>query len=155
MRFIGASVAQVFYQQFSESMRQGHGSKILLLRTWGHLAILGFIPTFVFFLFGKDIFSFVFGVQWSEAGEIASCLSPWLYALFISSPTSTAYLVLELQKISLFFGIASLIYRPLWFFIGSSINNIYFSLYAFVISEVCQIILYNMVLWKKMPKETR
>jgi len=153
MTFIGTSVSQVFYQKFSDTIKDGENGINVIMKTWVGLAIVGFVPLLVIFLFGEKIFAFVFGTNWHEAGKIASILSPMVLLMFISSPTSTAYAVLRIQHIGLIFGAIVFVYRPLTFYIGSIFDNIYIGLKILVILETIQTFCYNLVVFTKIKNE--
>ncbi|MFC4891878.1 lipopolysaccharide biosynthesis protein [Pseudofrancisella aestuarii] len=149
MGIIGGAIGQNFYQEFSNRINNNNkkSAKILLLKVWMFLFAIGIFPTILLFIYGPELFSFLFGESWKEAGDIASILA-WMYLfIFISSPTSRAYLVLGLQNIGLYFGIISLVYRGFIFYIS---DNIMQALYLFVLAEIVQIICYNLILWRKL-----
>jgi O-antigen/teichoic acid export membrane protein len=57
------------------------------------------------YLFAEQIFTFVFGNKWTEAGQVASVLAPWLFLNFISSPLSPIFIIINKQEIMLIFSI--------------------------------------------------
>jgi O-antigen/teichoic acid export membrane protein len=148
--FIGSSVAQVFYQKFSQFQKDPHKQKELLFSTWKKLFLIGVIPFSVIFFFGVEIFSFIFGNNWSEAGRMASILSPMIFVMFVSSPTSTAYFVFGMQRINLWFGLFVFLMRPLSLLLGYTFKSLYMGLYVMVILEVIIIFVYNITLIYKM-----
>ncbi len=93
MAFIGSSVAQPFYQEFTDIVNSGGKAKKLLTQTWLHLFLVGFFPLFIIFLYGEILFGLIFGNEWVFALKIASILSPLILLNFISSPTSTKYIL--------------------------------------------------------------
>ncbi len=150
---IGVSVGQVFYQKFTELYNSNGNLKKLILKTWYSLFLIGVIPMIVIAIWGSEIFSFIFGEEWTDSGRMASFLCIMLFFMFISSPTSSAFIVLRLQKISLIFGIFLLIIRPLAFYIGYYYQDFYLALTVLVTMEVIQIIIYNLVIWIKIEKK--
>jgi O-antigen/teichoic acid export membrane protein len=82
---------------------------------------LAVLPFTVLALWGQPIFSFIFGNEWAYSGQLAQILSPWLFAVFISSPLSTILIAMEKQKISMIFNIMLLIFRILALLIGGLI----------------------------------
>jgi O-antigen/teichoic acid export membrane protein len=50
------------------------------------------------FLYGEQIFSFIFGENWKEAGLYSEIMAPWLMINFILSPISQIPTVLKRQK---------------------------------------------------------
>lgn len=150
MVLIGAAIGQVFYQRFSQAWPDRGAAYELLIRTWRMLCLAGIIPAIVMMIFGSDLFSWVFGREWTTAGELAGILAPLIFVTFVSSPTSTSYLVLGMQKRSLFFAMTSLVYRPGAFFFGMSMNSLHAALVALVCAELVQISFYNWLLVKRL-----
>jgi O-antigen/teichoic acid export membrane protein len=149
---IGAAVGQVFYQRYAAVWPHQEAAKKLLFKTWKYLALIGAFPLLIILLWGEEIFSLVLGRQWLHAGEIASVLAPMLFVMFVSSPTSSMFLVLGLQKYSLFFGLSFLLYRSVSFFIGWHFNSITIGLWCWVVLEMGTIAIYNLIALKKMTK---
>lgn len=59
-------------------------------------------PIFItLFLFGEQIFSFVFGEAWSVAGEFVEILSPLFLIRFVARPLSSLMIVFQKQKLQL------------------------------------------------------
>ena len=147
---IGTSVGQVFYQKFSENTHNIQSRKALLTKTWRHLALIGLVPMIICFMYSAPIFAFVFGEEWRLAGEIAAILSPYLYAQFVFSPTSTVFIALKQQNINLIFGFFVMTYRILVLWFGHHINNFMAALQILVIVEIIEIFIYDYILWKKL-----
>jgi O-antigen/teichoic acid export membrane protein len=99
---------------------------------------LAIIPFTILALWGNLIFGFVFGNEWEYSGSLARILSPWLLAVFISSPLSTILIAKEKQKISMIFNIFLLLFRILALSIGGLIlkdmtmSIVLFSLTGFI-----------------------
>lgn len=150
MSLIGGAVGLVFYQRFSKVWPDVPAARRLLFKTWKILALAGLLPTVVVMVFGESIFSFVLGEAWREAGVMAAVMAPMLLAMLVSSPTSTSYLVIGLQKYSLIFGLASLVYRPLSLYLGFLNKNIYLALFLYSCFEIFQIFLYQFLAFRKL-----
>jgi O-antigen/teichoic acid export membrane protein len=151
MAFIGTSVSQTFFQKFNEIKdNKTIHPKVFILKIWSILFLIGIIPLSLIFFFGVDIFSFVFGNEWSKAGQIASILTPMILVSFISSPTSTSFIILNEQKYSLIFGIVLLIIRPLAFYIGYINGDFFTGLRLLVVFEILEMFFYNIIVWKKL-----
>jgi lipopolysaccharide exporter len=148
--FVGVSVGQVFYQKLTETYYNNGDCRKLIIKTWKTLFFIGLVPMVVLLLFGKEIFILVFGEAWGNAGKFASILSIPLYFTFCSSPTSSAYAVFRIQHLSLLFGVFSVILRPLAFYIGFLQRNISTSLILLAFVEITLIIIYNIVLLRKV-----
>lgn len=149
---IGAAVGQVFLRQFSETWPDAPAARQLLFKTWKVLGLVGLVPTVLVVLFGEELFGLVLGEAWRGAGTVAMVIAPMLFAMLISSPTSGTFLVLGMQRHSLFFGIAVLIYRPICILFGLIGNNLMLGLAVWVIVELIQILIYQLLVVQRVYK---
>lgn len=108
---INASVGKVFVQRIAEASHKGENLKNLIIRTTLGMAAVGIIPFLVIIAFGPWIFGFVFGSEWTVAGDYARWLSLWLFFGFINVPSVTAIPFLKLQKHLLLYEIVAVIAR--------------------------------------------
>lgn len=152
MALVGGAMGQVFMQRFSSAIENPELAKKTLKQSWLILFAMGVVPFLVVFAVGDHIFVAILGEEWSNSGLLAKILAPMAFAMFISSPTSGAFIILGIQKYSPFFGLASLIYRPASLFVGYYFGNIYFGLLFWVVFEILQIFLYQTVAWKNIKK---
>lgn len=150
MSLIGGAISQVFFQRFSGCWPNVSASRQLLFKTWLVLFLLGLFPMVAVLAYGGEIFVLILGEAWRGAGELAGTLAPMLFVMLISSPTSSAFLVLGLQKYSLYFGISFLVYRVFCIFIGITLNDLLFGLRLWVCIEIIVIIVYNAVIVQRM-----
>lgn len=152
---IGGAIGQNFYQEFSNRINSNkkESAKLLLLKVWTLLFAIGIVPTILIFFYAEELFSFLFGENWKEAGVIAAVLV-WMYLFsFISSPTSGAYLVLGLQNIGFYFGVAQLIGKVISVSVLVMSNNILLFFYSLAGIEIFLIFLYNIVILNKIYKK--
>jgi O-antigen/teichoic acid export membrane protein len=100
---LGGSLSQVFFQKVASAKKN---ELFNIVKKFIAKATLIAVPIFlIIFLFSVDIFTFIFGDDWSLAGRSASIMAPWLFLNFISSPLSTLFIVLNKQEIVLVFSI--------------------------------------------------
>jgi len=97
---VGQAVGQVL---FGASRSAIHERKLfpLAIRVSSVLAALAVLPTLILFLFAPDIFSFVFGEVWREAGQYASWMILGLAVQFVYSPLSMLLMATEGQQLNL------------------------------------------------------
>ncbi|MFC1867384.1 lipopolysaccharide biosynthesis protein [Thermodesulfobacteriota bacterium] len=127
MSLIGGAVARVFFQR--AAVAKNDGTLPLVVRnTFTRLMALGSFPLLLVMVIGKDIFSVVFGSQWMEAGVYAQILAPWLLFVFLGSPISTLFSVLEMQESYLLFNSVLLATRVASLVAGGIANSILISL---------------------------
>ncbi len=142
---VGSAYAQTFFQRFVSFLQSNNtmGARKFLYQSWIILFSLIIVPAIVTILFGQPIFTFIFGAEWSESGKIASILIFYIMFSFISSPTSSTYIALRMQKYSLIFGIVVLTYRFSAYYIGYLFGDFYLALTILIICEIIEIIIYN------------
>jgi O-antigen/teichoic acid export membrane protein len=88
MTIIGNSVGEVYRVRAAEYFQQHGECRQIFLHHVGLLAIAGVFPWLVLFFWGPALFAFVFGPQWSEAGEMATILSFVVWFQLVSTPLS-------------------------------------------------------------------
>jgi O-antigen/teichoic acid export membrane protein len=98
MNFIGGAISQVFYQEASDNFNQDKPLKPLVNRTLKQTGLLISVVLIVLLFFGPQLFAFVFGERWREAGVYAQILSPWVCLDFIRAPLSQIPLILKQQN---------------------------------------------------------
>jgi O-antigen/teichoic acid export membrane protein len=101
LNMLSMSVGQVFFQQISKYVKNQVPIFPFLRSTGFKLALLGFPGLFLIFLVGPVMFQFIFGENWTRAGEIASILAPYFYIRFIASPLSPIFALIGKQYLSL------------------------------------------------------
>jgi O-antigen/teichoic acid export membrane protein len=94
---IGGAISQVFFQRGVEAHSSGELCA-LVESLFSRMLIIGLFPTMILMLIGADLFSFVFGQEWREAGVFTQILAPWALIWFLSSPLSMVYAIQDKQK---------------------------------------------------------
>lgn len=110
---IGKSVGDVFYPRISEAANCGEPLTRLVRKATLSLAFVGLVPYGLVILFGPWLFAFVFGSEWTLAGEYARWLSLWILFAFMNQPSVRALPVLHAQSFHLVFTIFQLAIRIL------------------------------------------
>ncbi|MBL0071339.1 MAG: oligosaccharide flippase family protein [Bacteroidetes bacterium] len=98
LTMIGTSFSIVFYKEASEKVANNQKITKLLRTTILTLAAISFPVFLVIMIIGPDLFAFVFGESWRDAGVYARILSPYLFMNFISSPVSHLPVILNKQR---------------------------------------------------------
>ena len=135
MSLVGSAIAQVFFQRAAEAHKSGNLAPLVQSIAEVLLKIIVF-PVLLLAIVGPELFSFVFGDIWSEAGVYIQILSIWIIFWFLYSPLSTIYVVLERQKLGLWFNLVNLSTRFLSLIIGGIAGSVYLALALFSISGV-------------------
>lgn len=100
MAFLGQAVGQSLYGHAREAARNG-GLYRLVSRIAITLALLILLPLIGIFTWGEQLFTFIFGANWSEAGRYAAWLILGSAVQFIYSPLSLMLMVTNSQHINL------------------------------------------------------
>ena len=131
---IGGSIRQVYYQEASELYRNNKSILNLYIKTSLNMGKLFIIPFFIVLFFGKDIFSILFGNNWSNAGIIAQILIFWVFTTFVNPPSTLMFQIYNIQNIQLIIELVSLFFRVLAIYLGFILfNSYYYSILGFMI----------------------
>lgn len=107
MNFAGAAMAQVFYQQATETYNNRGDLTALVKNTIFKSALMALPVLIILLLFGPQLFSFVFGPKWTEAGVYARILAPWILLDFVRAPLSQVPIIVGKHNNLLIFSILS------------------------------------------------
>lgn len=97
MSLIGGAISQVFLQRASEAKSSKELGRLVDM-IFNRMLVGGLLPTMIIMVIGADLFAFIFGEKWREAGFYVQILAPWALVWFISSPLSSIYSIKEKQK---------------------------------------------------------
>jgi O-antigen/teichoic acid export membrane protein len=105
---VGGAVANVFLPHAAEAYRDGTLDELLINV---HLILSRLVmPASIFVaIFAPELFAFVFGEEWRDAGQYAQWLTVMLYVQFIYSPVSTSFGIINRQEVGLLLHISLLI----------------------------------------------
>jgi O-antigen/teichoic acid export membrane protein len=104
---VSGSLSQVLYSQLASRSNEGKRMYGFVLKLIGILIALSILPFGVLLLYGQEIFVWVFGSQWYDAGKYAELMTFGLMLNFIFSPLAVVPLVLKKQRYALLFSICS------------------------------------------------
>jgi len=114
---IGQAVGQVFLQKASVAKFEGNLSKVSR-ETFEILLELAAFPILTIAILAPGLFGFVFGDNWEMAGVFSRYLAPWVLFMFVFSPLSSLFFVMEKQREFLWFQIVNSVGRVLMVFGG-------------------------------------
>ena len=96
---ISLPIRRIYMQRISKSYNENRNIKAMLVKTTIGLFVLGLIPFMLIAIFGEVLFAFVLGEKWGQSGVYASILVPWLFSVFIITPSSSNFVVLKKQAL--------------------------------------------------------
>ncbi|WP_404429625.1 lipopolysaccharide biosynthesis protein [Sutcliffiella horikoshii] len=115
---IGKSVGNVFYPRITEAANNDENLTKLIKKATYALGAVGILPYGIVVIFGPELFSIVFGENWTAAGEYARWIALLSFFGFINKPCVKALPVLKAQKFQLMYTIFSLIIKVILIAIG-------------------------------------
>ena len=130
MALIGSSINQVFNERASKARHDGNLSEIVR-ETSHRLIILGLFPMLVLTITGREVFMFVFGARWADAGIYSQILSIWTFFVLISSPMSSLFAILEKNEYGLLFALVLIATRIGSLVVGGIAGNVILALSLF------------------------
>ncbi len=133
--FITGAVGNVFAQKAAEQVNETGECRKLFINTFKMMA-LPILPFFVLLaFFSPIIFGFVFGKEWTTAGEYVQILIPMFYLKAIVSPLSYMYVIKNKQDEDMILHIISFALVASSFYIGYVLkSNIKTILFLFSLS---------------------
>ena len=105
MATLGSAVAQVFQKRAADALHAGGDTRRLVDAVLRRLVAVA-VAVLPLLWFAPELFAFVFGAAWREAGVYAQILTPWLLLNFMLSPLSQLPLLLGRQARALAYGVA-------------------------------------------------
>jgi len=96
----------------------------------------GYSRILILMIIGEELFALVLGAQWATAGEYTRILAPWLLLVFIASPLSTIFSVLERQTVDFAFNLLILFSRVAVLYIGGVYGSPVIALTLFSITGI-------------------
>lgn len=118
MSLLGQAIGQVFHSSAAEARRDNQLNAITL-QSFSGLARIGVGPIMLIAITAPELFAFVFGAEWRDAGIYVQWMAPWLTIVFITSPLSNLVSVMERQVADLVFQVLLLVLRCTAIVIGA------------------------------------
>lgn len=117
--FLGSSIRQVFFQKVSHDVNNNKSVFSNYKKISLYLLVLGLVPVVLLFVYGTQLFEFVFGNEWGEAGLYAPWLAiAWFSALSIF-PAVVLIQIYDFQKFYLFYELLLALFKVCALLIGA------------------------------------
>ncbi len=101
MVFIASSVGDVFRQRASADYAQRGECLDIFRSTFRNLSLLVIAPAILLAIIAPDLFAWIFGEPWRDAGYYARILLPMFVCKFVTNPLSYVFLITGRQKLDL------------------------------------------------------
>ncbi|MDX1652596.1 MAG: oligosaccharide flippase family protein [Brumimicrobium sp.] len=92
---ISGAVTEVFKKRAIDEYHRLGNCLSIYKKTGKVLFSIGIVPMIVLLLFGPDLFGFIFGEKWREAGVYAQIFAPMYFLQLLVSPLSYLYYIKE------------------------------------------------------------
>jgi len=147
-----SSIQQVFFQSATKEYKEKGNVESLYRSTRNKLFLIAIVPFILLYIFAVDVFTFIFGEAWGEAGEIVKILVPFYFIYFISAPLNIMFIVAEKQKLEMQWQITFFVMSIGSLLLSSWISSdMYFILTTFSIANAL-VFLYALYLTNKIAK---
>ena len=133
MMILAGASAKVYNQKLTQLYHEDgdvYGFTVRLLKSLLKKIILPFL---IIVIFAPDIFGFIFGENWREAGVYTQILSPWLWMVFFAATISFVPSLLNMQRRALLLEIIYTTLRVLAIGIGLWYQSVYIALICYSI----------------------
>ena len=120
---LAASVLEVFKRQSVHEFQEVGNCKQAYRYTFKVLLLLGLLPSLTLLLFSPQLFAWVFGPAWREAGELAQILAPLYFLNFIASPLSYVFFVTGKQNVDLWWQVTLFVMTVAVFVMPGSLHE--------------------------------
>ena len=128
MMILAGASAKVYNQKVTQLYNEkgdAYGFTVRLLKSLFKKVI---IPFLFIIVFAPDIFAFVFGSEWREAGVYTQILAPWLWMVFFTGTIAFIPSLLNMQKKALLIEMMYTIFRVIGIGIGVWYESVYVAL---------------------------
>jgi len=119
---------QVMFQRFVEKKHDNSDIRpevLLFLKRTTQVLLLPFI---VFGIFSPEIFGFIFGDKWIEAGRYAQIILPWIFMVSLVMPLSFIPDLYRKQRVAMIIDAVKLVARLGGLAVGVIMENVYIGL---------------------------
>ncbi len=121
VQLLSSSISRVYVQKAQSLKNNIDELGDITLSLFKKQFITGIVPFAVLGLWGGQIFRFVFGAEWEFSGFMAQLITPWVFAVMLSSPLSSIMVVMEKQKLSMFYNVLLFVSRVVCLLTGAII----------------------------------
>lgn len=127
---VSAAISKAFYPRIKAS-KTIEEKKYITLEIFKRLFEIGLTPFLLLTVIAPELIAVVFGQSWRETGVYIQCLCTWYLLVFISSPLSNLYIIMEKQKQGLLVNLVMLLMRFGTLYFGGCTGNARFAIASF------------------------
>jgi len=146
VQLIGNAVAAVFKQRATQEYHEVGHCRNIFLKTLQSLVLISIIPFLILILLGPEIFAFIFGEKWREAGVFAQILGFLFLFRFFASPLSFLFILRQKLKEDFLWHIWMLTSNLIVFYVGFTLFDSYYP--PLILFSINYIIIYSIYLFR-------
>jgi O-antigen/teichoic acid export membrane protein len=128
---ITGAVTEVFKKRAIDEYHMMGNCMNIFVKIGKLLFLIGIFPTIKLLIFGPELFSFIFGSKWTEAGVYAQIFAPMYLLQLIVSPLSYVYFIKEKLAEDLIIHVFFVLVLALLFTISPSYMTLFETLMIF------------------------
>ena len=143
---------QVIFQRFVE---KGHNKEPILPELYLFIKRalqLMLLPFILIGIFAPEIFGFVFGENWTEAGVYARIMLPWIFMMGLAMPLSFMPDMYQEQRKAMIIDGIRMIIRLIGLIVGIAQNNIYLALVLYSGASTIMIVV-NLIWYIRLARK--
>lgn len=153
LSIISLAISQVLLERISERKRNQQPVLRELLTVLYRLIIIALIFLVVTILLAPDIFAFIFGEKWRDAGLYSQIMACSFALRFVVSPLSIVFTALDAIKLGSVWQILSFFATCLLYFIGST--SVYSFLFVYLLIDILLYLIYLAMILKVVKSYDR
>ncbi|MEW6188187.1 MAG: lipopolysaccharide biosynthesis protein [Thermodesulfobacteriota bacterium] len=131
--FILNALRQVLFQKAAETFQQEEKLYPLFFKITGGLFLLTFIPGVFIFFWAPQLFAFIFGAQWRQAGEFSRSLLIWIVFIIPNLPAVLFARIIRIQRSVFFYDLGLLAARVVSLTVGGLYMNAHQTIMLFAL----------------------
>lgn len=144
MSLVGSAIGQVYFSKAAEARRDGSIGN-LVSKVHDKLAQIAMPPVLFLVFVAPEMFSFIFGSEWRQAGIFVQWLTPMLYFQFIFAPIGQTLVVMERQELGTLLQGVMLLLRTLALVLGAWFGDVLLTVCLFGIASSIGYLLFLIV----------
>lgn len=148
IQLVGSAISTVYQQRATEDFHKTGTCIRIFRKTALTLSMVSFLPLLVIFSFGPQLFSFVFGTPWREAGEFARIFVVMFTAQLIVSPLTYIFIIRNRLSIDFWYHMGILTTLALAYSIGIHYFGVRTSLWLHSLGYTVWYLIYFMASYK-------
>lgn len=132
--FIGGAISHVFQQRATEDYHRTGSCRPIFIKTLKSLVLISVVPTVTVLVFGPELFQWVFGEKWREAGVYAQILIVMMMLKLIVSPLTYTFLIADHLRLDFVLHVGILFTTALTLYLGLAFFDLKTGLISFSVS---------------------